>query len=170
MTRKWLGSILIIAGCGGMGFSKASAHRKKEKLLRQLIHILHYMEWELQYRVTPLPELCKAAAMEGQQALRDVFLCLSKELTKHTSADAADCMRNALCASPELPENIRYLLRELGATLGQFDLSGQLSGLAAVRSLCVKELKELESNRDIRLRGYETLGICVGAALAILLN
>lgn len=170
MTRKWIGSILIIAGCGSIGFSMASLHRKNERLLRQLIQILHYMQWELQYRITPLPELCKSAALETPMPLRDVFLRLSEELTKQDSTDATSCMTKVLAIRQDLPENIRFLLRELGATLGHFDLSGQLDGLAAVHALCIKKLEELECNRDVRLRGYETLGICAGAALAILLN
>ncbi len=170
MTQKWIGSVLIIAGCGGIGFSMASFHRKNEKLLRQLIRILHYMQWELQYRVTPLPELCQAAAMESTNPFRDIFLCLSQELEKQDCSDATSCMEIVMAKGQELPETIRYLLRELGYTLGHFDLSGQLDGLEAVRLLCQKKLEELEFNRDVRLRGYETLGICAGAALAIILN
>lgn len=170
MTPKGIGSILTIAGCGGIGFAMASAHRKNEKLLRQLAQILHRMEWELQYRTTPLPELCRSAVFEIPKPLRDVFLCLSEELTKQDSPDAASCMAVVLGKRQDLPSNIQFLLQELGSTLGRFDLAGQLDGLAAVRALCVKKLEELESNRDFRLRGYETLGICAGAALAILLN
>ena len=36
-----------------------------------------------------------------------------------------------------------------------------------VRGDCRTQLKALEQNRDIRLRNYQTLGLCAGAALAI---
>ena len=56
----------------------------------------------------------------------------------------------------------------LGTSLGRFDLTGQLNGLEQVRSHCRRELEALAGNRDQRVRGYQTLGICAGAALAIL--
>ena len=54
MILKVIGVILVIAGCGGVGFRIAANHRLEEKTLRQLIGILDYMECELQYRLTPL--------------------------------------------------------------------------------------------------------------------
>lgn len=168
MNFKWIGAILVIAGCGGFGFSMAAAHRKNEKLLRQLISVLNLMEWELQYRLTSLPELCRMAAKDVRGQLREVFLFLAEELEQQISPDAACCMTAALARSSDLPRNARQILRELGTSLGQFDLPGQLSGLDAVRSSCCKELEEMEKNRDSRLRGYETLGLCAGAALVIL--
>ena len=57
MILKWIGVALVVAGCGSVGFKISANHRKEEKALRQLIGILDYMECELQYRLTPLPEL-----------------------------------------------------------------------------------------------------------------
>lgn len=168
MNYKWLGAILVIIGCGGFGFCMASSHRKTESMLRQLISALNYMECELQYRLTPLPELCRQAAKEGKGAVRETFLRLAGELEQQISPDAASCMIGALAYVPELPRNIREVFKELGKKLGCFDLSGQLSGLESVRAYCRRELEELEKNRDVRLRSYQTLGLCAGAALAIL--
>ena len=60
-------------------------------------------------------------------------------------------------------------LRNLGISLGRFDLPGQLQGIHTARGECQSALDRLCSNRDNRLRSYETLGLCAGAALAILL-
>ena len=61
------------------------------------------------------------------------------------------------------------ILRELGTSLGQFHLNGQLAGLRTMKAHSEYILEELSRNRDNRLRSYQTLGICTGAALAILL-
>ena len=55
-----------------------------------------------------------------------------------------------------------------GAYLGRFDLPGQKQGLEEVREACRMELEALGKNRETRLRSYGTLGLCAGAALAIL--
>lgn len=168
MTYKWIGAVLVIAGCGGFGFSLAASHKREEAALRQLIRVLRFMQWELQYRLTPLPELCRQAAGEARGQVRDVILYLAAELERQEQADASACMKSALARSCDLPRRVRRLLMQLGRCLGRFDLTGQLEGLESVRSACKAELKEMGKNRDVRLRSYQTLGLCAGAALAIL--
>lgn len=168
MTYKWIGAALVIAGCGGFGFSLATGQKREEDALRQLIRVLRFMKWELQFRMTPLPELCRQAAGEARGQVRDVILYLATELEKQEQVDAAACMKAALIRSCDLPRSTKRLLMQLGRCLGRFDLAGQLEGLDSVRSACKAELRELANNRDARLRSYRTLGLCAGAALAIL--
>ncbi|MBO5129709.1 MAG: stage III sporulation protein AB [Oscillospiraceae bacterium] len=168
MTGKWIGAILVILGCGGMGFSIAAASRREESSLRQLIGALDYMECELQYRLTPLPELCRQAAGELQGIVQKVLSALSRELESQISPDVESCLRAAMAACPEVPKRIRQAFEIMGASLGRFDMEGQVKGLESVRAYCRRELETMTRNRDSRLRSYQTLGLCAGAALAIL--
>ena len=77
-------------------------------------------------------------------------------------------MYTALSKLENLPLSTTEALRLLGKSLGRFDLEGQLQGIEQVRSHCRRELEALEAGRDQRIRGYQTLGVCAGAALAIL--
>lgn len=169
MGMKIIGIILVIVGCGGFGFMLASAHIKEERCLRQLIRILDYMECELQYRLTPLPVLCRQAAAEGEGVLRKTFYLLATQLEDQISPDVAQCMVSALSGIKDIPQLSLEAMELLGRSLGRFDIDGQLKGLEAVRQECRRNLNELTNNRDIRLRNYQTLGLCAGAALAILL-
>lgn len=169
MNYKWIGAILVMLGCGGFGFSLAAAHRREENTLRQLIFALDYMECELQYRLTPLPDLCRQAAGEQRGSIRDVLLNLSRELDAQVSPDVERCMLAALSCVDDIPKHTREAFTALGKTLGKFDLNGQLKGLEQVRSGCRTQLESLRTNREPRLRSYQTLGLCAGAALAILL-
>ena len=168
MSIKLIGAALIVAGCGGVGFSMAAAHRREEKSLRQLIRALDYMGCELQYRLTPLPELCRCAASESGGAVSQALLHLAAELEAQIAPDAAACMNAAVSKTSGLPPRTRKNMQLLGVSLGQFDLQGQLTGLEAARKQCRRELDELSKDRDVRLRSYQTLGLCVGSALAIL--
>ena len=168
MSCRWIGAVLVIAGCGGCGFSIAAGYMREEGTLRQLLRALNCMEWELQYRLTPLPELCRQAGKETGGALKEVFWNLAEELEQRTFPDAADCMAAALNRSRELPRRIQEILKLLGRTLGRFDLPGQKQGLEEARAACRMALDALEKKRENRLRSYGTLGLCAGAALAIL--
>ncbi len=168
MEYKWIGAVLIILGCGGFGFSLAAQHRREESALRQLIAALEYMTCELQFRMTPLPELCIQAGQERTGSVRQVLLSLAQRMQTQASPDVAGCMNAVLAESEGLPMYARKNLAQLGTTLGRFDLNGQLKGLESARESCRRDLASLENNRDARLRSYQTLGLCTGAALAIL--
>lgn len=168
MNLKLIGAALIIIGCGSVGFSMAAAHRREEKALRQLIGALDYMGCELQYHLTPLPQLCRNAAAESGGAISQVFLSLAAELENQIAPDASACMSAVLSRTPKLPQRVKKNFLSMGSSLGRFDLQGQLSGLESARQQCRRELDELSTNRDIRLRSYQTLGLCAGSALAIL--
>lgn len=169
MNLRWLGAILIVAACGGTGFSLAAAHKKEERALQQILNALDYMESELQYKLTPLPELCRLAGKNADGVIGKVFIGLSQEMECQIVPDAAGCMYAALHKAPELPNISRSILLELGKTLGCFDLPGQLKGLNSCRNRCMLELEDLRRNRESRLRSYKILGLCTGFALAILL-
>ena len=49
-----------------------------------------------------------------------------------------------------------------------FDLAGQLKSLKALQRACQDALVSLERDKDVRMRNYQTLGLCAGAALAII--
>ena len=168
MIYKWIGATLVIAGCGSAGFSMATSYKKEEAALRELMTILEYLENELQYKLSSLPELCAKAAKECRGVLHHVFSALSLELESQMAPDACSCMSTTLDQFQDLPVSVRRLLLQLGHTLGRFDLPGQLRGIRSVQSRCAGEIKRFGKDRDIRLRSYQTLGLCAGTALAIL--
>ena len=43
-----------------------------------------------------------------------------------------------------------------------------LKGLEAVRQKCREDIQLLTEDKAVRMRSYQTLGICAGVALAIL--
>lgn len=168
MSIKLLGAICIICACGGMGFSMAAAHRREEAALRRLIQVLDHMGCELQYRLTPLPELCRMACEDSRDPVGQVLQRLTQELEAQVAPDAASCMRAAVDKVGKLPTSVRKNLLNLGTSLGRYDLQGQMRGIEAVRIQCRTDLEALTLNRDARIRSYQTLGLCAGCALAIL--
>ena len=133
MTTKWIGAMLVIAGCGGFGFSLAAAHRREVRELQGLLRSLEFMQWELTYRLTPLPELCAQAGREAGGVLMKVFSDLSGELNRQISPDVPSCMQVSLGRyRSALTPRGRKLLFQLGRSLGRFDLAGQLSEVGVI--------------------------------------
>ena len=158
---------MVIAGCGGFGFAMAAAYRREERMLQQLREILQFMYCDLQFHMTPLPELCCKAGKTSRGCIGTVFVRLSAALEESNGRDPVECMASVL-ASSEVTPRVRSLLEKLALTLGRFDLEGQLRGLEELRMLCSSALESLSAGREDRLRSYQTLGLCAGAALVIL--
>lgn len=168
MNYKIIGAVCIVAACGGWGFLAAAQHMFRIQLMRQLIAALDFMECELQYRSTALPELCRQTAQQCRGKIKTLFLTLSEELEAQISPNVAICMTSALERCGEMPTIIQEMCRILGRSLGKFDMIGQLKGLETTRIECRQKLELLLLNKDTRVRSYQTLGLCAGAAIAIL--
>ena len=169
MTLKIIGALLIVVACGALGFGIAAAHRREVRVLRELIGALDFMECELQFRMTALPELCRQTAAETKGVLSRVFSMLAGELENQISPDVRSCMGAVTAKVRDIPGKTLESLRLLGDSLGKFDLYGQLRGLDTVRQECRVKLSSLMGNSEARVRSYQTLGLCAGAALVILL-
>lgn len=166
---KWIGSVLVFAGCGGLGLSLAGAHLRRERMLMQICRMLDEMECELRYRLTKLPELCAVAANSSTGPVRKVMNSFAGELQNRISPDPASCMAWVLDGHPFSDESVRELFMELGRSLGRFDLDGQLQGIGRVKELSRNRLEEERTGKTERIRCYRDLGFCAGAALVILL-
>lgn len=168
MTLKILGALFVIFACGGFGFSIAAAHKREVRTMRRFIFALDLMTWELQYRLTPLPDLCRYVSQSGTGPVEQLFTTLATELEGQVSPDVAVCVHSALDKLKNLPKLTVEGFLQLGESLGKFNVDGQLQGIASVRNECYQKLSAFTDNQDVRLRSYQTLGLCAGAALAII--
>lgn len=164
---RWAGAALIIAGCGGWGMAMAAAQLREEAMVRELQRFLKHIRWELEYRMTPLPELIQNGTGLTHGNLREVLIRFDENLRNLALPDAGSCMSLAL--TEEIPSAVRSLLVFLGESLGRYDLSGQLEGLQAVETACRSRGEELRQERDAKLHSFRILGFCAGIALAVLL-
>ena len=160
---------MIVLGCGGWGCWMAANYRAEERLLRQLEVFLMDMENELACRHTQLPQLLRLASSTLGRELKKLVQDLTGELERLVLPDVQCCMETVLVRYSLLPGSVRQVLTELGRSLGRYDLNGQLRELQVVRENCGQALTRHTEERENRIRSYQTLGLCAGAALAILL-
>lgn len=170
MQFKIIGAVLIFAVCSGFGFYIGETYRKDAIYLRHLLYSLDYMSSELQYHLTPLPQLMRQTASQcSNQQLSKIFLLLSQQLEDKYCNDFQHCFDSVLkkyqYSLPKRSENVLY---ELSRTMGRFDIEGQIHSIMAARAFCLNEYNILSSDISSRLRSYRTLGICTGAAMVIL--
>lgn len=166
---KLAGVIIIVITCSGFGFWVATSYKNETIFLRQFLSVLNIMECELRYKRSSLPDLCHILVEHTTGSLRGVFLALSQHLMSYCASNAAVCMQDAVKTTLRIPSRARPLLILLGDSLGKYDLDGQLKGIDFVRKNCEEILAIQVQELNNCVRTYKTLGICAGAALAILL-
>lgn len=169
MIIRMIGAGLTLLSGGGYALAVAREHRQKEESLEELIRILDHLASELDTYLTPLPTACNAVSEAGKGPVSAVFIALSGQLQRQQEVNAAGCMKAALKEVPGVPEAARERLVQLGDTLGRYDLEGQLRGIRATQQLCRRDLESLAKERTTKVKSYQTLGFCTGAAIAILL-
>ena len=168
INLRILGAIIVISGCGGLGFSLAADQLQQIRFLKGLQTAMKIMELELQFRLTALPELCETAGKQAGGAVKTVLGKLSQALEQQLLPDVSSCMQQILSEDRSFSRSQRVLLRQLGDSLGKYDLPGQLDGLASLQQKCSSQREQLEAGRSQRFRNYEILGLCAGVALVIL--
>ena len=168
MTVKIIGALLIVFSCSAFGFIMVYNHRSEVFALEQLVTALDYMQSELNYNLTPLPELCRKTASVTKGVVQKLFQTLFSELENRISPNTEQCMRVALHCVKNVPEITKACFERLSLTLGKFELEGQERSLRALRIECREKLANCKNNQDARMRSYQTLGICAGVALAII--
>lgn len=168
MIVKFLGAVLVIAGCGSVGFLFAATHKSEERALRSLLSAFDVMECELRCRLTPLPDLCRVASQSIRGQLARVFYNLADEMDRQIAPNVDLCMQTALSSVKEMPKQAKGVLLSFGKMMGRFDIEGQLQGLQTIRTECRTLLENCVKNQDVRLRSYQTLALCAGAAIVIL--
>lgn len=168
MTIKIMGAMCVVLGCGAFGFIVAGNSHKEMSMLRQLITALEFMECELNYRMTPLPQLFRRTAGISSGCIRKFFLYFAEELSTQPSKSMNMCLSKSLTRCPEIPPLTLRRIKELGKSLGSFDLSGQIRCIQAANAENDRIYKELCQDHKVRIRSYKTLGLCAGAALVII--
>ena len=126
---------------------------------------------ELQYRLTPLPDVFRVLQESREAAVAAFFSALSGSLAAAESCTVGYACRQALRRTEGLciPVGARTALMSLFDTLGKYDLEGNLQALDLALSRLREEARQLQSSAAARCRTYVTLGVCTGLAVAVVL-
>ena len=150
----------------------ASGRRRRLSfLLHALLAALEAMKGEIEYRLTPLPELF-AALGEGTEPVTAAFF---RGCAAMMEADRALPPQLVLGRAMEQTTSLQWsartreTVRNLAFSLGKFDLGGQVRAIELAQERLRAELAEVQAGSRARCRSYETIGICAGLALAVIL-
>lgn len=166
---KLLGVCLIVAGAGGFGVKKAVNFSRQMRQLQDFLRALALLECELNYSLLPVAQLCRTVAEQVHGTvgafLTNYAAALEKDAPRNSAARSAFARTGGLC----LPKEAQIALLELFGTIGRYDLDGENHLLHLTQRRLRTALEDWEREKRPVAKGYAVLGVCTGAALAILL-
>lgn len=168
---KLVGMVFIMVSAGSVGIRIAVSLRKRCALLRQLLTAVQILQNEISFCGTPLPQAFALAAVSAEGVVERLCSAVAKEMDQRRWITPQAAMERAWKAEPDLAQELvlHEVLLTLAAGLGKYDRDSQIQTLERTKSRLEELLRTAEQERSIRSRTYETLGICAGLAMAILL-
>lgn len=164
-----IGALLLFCGTAAIGFGAAAGLRKRTNALLSFLGGLTIMEVEMQFRLTPMPDLLDKLATETGGAAGEFFALCRDSLFRLADAPLSQLWREALHSrGGMLAEEDRRVLEQLGAVLGCYDVDGQLSAIEEAR----KRLEECHRHAEARQvnlgKMYRVLGMAAGIMSVLL--
>ena len=168
---KLIGLSLILAASGAVGAGLAGTVKRQQAQTLALIDALLRIRHELQYRLTPLPDIFAALGSGRNREIADFFSRFAAGLSSARTCTVGYACRQALAQTRGLCLSgaTRGTLLSLFDSLGKYDLEGSVQALDLALSRLREEAKTLQSGAAARCRTYLTLGICTGLAVAVIL-
>ena len=165
---RLIGAALIVLGAGSFGVAKSAQFYRQQRQLRAFLNALEILQCEMDYTLYPLPKLCRITAQRSDRVCA-AFLTNYADLLE-SGAFRTDAAREAFSrVRLALPPDAETAVLELFATLGRYDIDGEEKLLRLTRNRLKAALERGETEKRPMAKGYALLGLCTGAAVAILL-
>lgn len=168
MTIRMLGAIVLCLGASGIGFSASRTVRRTVKTMQQLKLALEMMRCEISYTLTPIARICRIAASGSEGEVHILFERLAAVFSG-TYPEQDGWAKELIAATlHSVPPEVAETMAELIASFGRFGVSEQLRLIDLTLEKVQAALAQLDTDKKQRCRCYETLGICAGLAIAVL--
>lgn len=165
------GAALVIFSASLAGFGLARSVRTVCAQLEGLIWALDFMKSEMSARLTPLPQLFSMLGACREKSVAAFFTEAGRALSAPPGCTVPVSFKrgaqnaSALCVPGECMQS----LYALSMSLGRFELESQLAAIERAKAEMTAALLRLQAEKRARCRSYETIGVCAGLALAVIL-
>ena len=151
---RLIGAALVTLSASLVGFGFARGVRRQCAQLEGLLWALDFMQ---------------SACRQRDVAL--FFEAAGRALSVPPGCTVPVSFKRGFQASPGLSpgQEAVQTLYGLSTALGRFDLESQLAAIERAKGSITSVLLQVQAQKRARCRSYETIGICAGLALAVIL-
>lgn len=166
---KTVGAVMVIAGTVGLAWREVNRLRERTKVLRSLQGTMSYLEEELTFRLTPLPNLFEHLAKNRQGGVSRFFQTVWDAMDMPESSMRQNWVQAARKELSILKEAERQTVEELGEVLGQYDAQTQAQALRLAGERLAGAYAEAKADQQRLGKVYLALGVAGGLATVLVL-
>lgn len=168
MTLRLIGALVICLGSSCLGFSAAGSVKRSAKTLRQLKQALEMMRCEVSYTLTPIARICEIICSSSEGEVRCLFEKLTDVYSRPLPENEDWAKKLTASCLKSIPAQPQDAMTELISSFGRFGAAEQLRLIDLTLEKLCAAAEQQEAEKQQRCRCYQSLGICTGLAVAIL--
>ncbi len=167
---RLVGAILIVVGSASAGFYMAGNVRKTQRIYRDALRATTYMKSEIECYLTPLHDIYGQLAHILPKPLAALFFALYEQARRSLGLlPAVHFSRARQLLRNRLPHELVQIFAEMFDMLGRQDAVAQMRAITLAEEHLNEVLNRVSSEKKERCHAYETIGVCAGIALVIVL-
>lgn len=169
---KLMGIAVILCGTTALGIYKSCQYMSRFRNLNEVKRVFLYIQGEVRYRNTPLPETLAVAALRIKGPLGCFFQHVSGGLDEKRGQDFKAvwerCLREDI-SGEILEREAREELAGMGSQLGCLDRQAQEKAIDYFLDRWEYIIEKRQNEKGNRIRLYYVCGVMGGLLMAIIL-
>ncbi len=167
---KWIGFMLVMVGCGGIGLSLVGEYAMRIRVLEQIRNMMHYINDFVLYECTSLPEAFGRAAQRVEAPFSDFLRKTAQQMDEFSGEDISFLWQsNAEMLKGHMTKKDYAQFLQCMQQTGFMDVKGQSQALKAYEQELSLNIHRLLQQKEEKCKLYQTLGIMSGVFVCILL-
>lgn len=169
---KLVGIIVVLCGTTALGIYKSCQYMSRFRNLNEIKKAFLYIQGEVRYRNTPMPETLEEAAFKIKGPIGSFFRHVSGRLDEKKGLDFKEVWERCLLedvSGEVLEREAREELAGMGSQLGCLDRQMQEKAIDYFLDRWEYIIEKRQSEKSNRLRLYYVCGIMGGLLMVIIL-
>lgn len=155
-----------------IGYALANKYSSRVLELRDLIMALEIFETKIKYTYDSLTTSFMYIADNLKTKIYRIFFITAQEVSENKNDSAGECFKKVVDNEKiflNLNKEDIEILKELGISLGQTDIEGQLKNIRLVSNALRNQLEEAKEEKNKNFKMYRNMGVLSGLIIIIIL-
>lgn len=169
---KTIGIILILMCCTYIGFFYGENFKRRTKQLNLLLKAVLFLNNEVIYVNTPLPEALKYISFKSDDPIDSILFNASENLIHKESTSVYDEFKNQYKQNKTkfyINKDDKRVIKDFLRTLGESGVYGQDKLFNLTIENLKERVKESEEEEKKNIKMYRAVGFCIGAIISVFL-
>lgn len=169
---KFILIICVFAASTFIGYTFAGRYKTRVAELNDLLFALEIFETKIKYTYDSLTTSFLYIADTLKTKVYRIFFVTAEEIKENKNDSAGDCFKRVVDGEKiflSLNKEDIEILKELGVSLGQTDMEGQVKNIKLVYNSLKRQLETAKEEKNKNFKMYRNMGMLSGLVIIIIL-